>query len=320
MISFWHSFKQTLWPQVVALVALYAIGMLTISGFGGWRSILAMLVLASFIGIAAAGQTAVALLGGIDLAIPGFIAFANVATAEFTGNGWPFPVTALAILLVSAVLGALNGFASRALKLNPLIVTLGVSAVIMGAILAWTGGQPTGYAPKWLNQFVAPSGTTFGLPIPPVLVFWAVLSLGMIVILRRTPFGKRIYASGASLPAARLAQVPTIRVWVLTFALSAVLAAVTGILLAGFSTQGDPRISTPYLFNTIASVVIGGTSLIGARGGYGRTILGAIILTEITTVLVANNFSAAIQQALLGVVILLVVATYGREQSVAARL
>jgi ribose transport system permease protein len=320
MNRFWRSFRQSLWPQIIALVALYGVGMLTIDGFGGWRSILAMLVLASFIGIAASGQTIVALLGGIDLSIPGVIALANIATAEFTGRGWPFPLVALSILVLAALIGAFSGFVSRAIRLNPLIVTLGVSAVLMGAILVWTGGQPTGFAPKWLNQFVAPSGRTFGLPVPPVLVFWAAVAVVMIVLLRRTAFGKQVHASGASLAAARLALVSTTKVWSLAFALSAVMAAVTGILLAGFSTQGDPRISTPYLFNTIASVVIGGTSLIGARGGYGRTVLGAIILTEITTVLVANNFSAAIQQALLGVVILLVVATYGREQSVSVRL
>jgi len=320
MSSFWRSFKQTIWPQVIALVVLYGIGMATIDGFGSWRSVLAMLVLASFIGIAASGQTVVALLGGIDLAIPGVIALANIATAELTGRGVPFPVTVLSILAIAALLGAFNGWISRALAINPLIVTLGVSSVIMGAILVWTGGQPTGFAPRWLSQFVAPSGKTFDLPLPPILVLWALITLALIVTLRHTPFGKRVYATGASLSAARLALVPTTRVWTLAFALSAVLAAVTGILLAGFSAQGDPRLSTPYLFNTIASVVIGGTSLVGARGGYGRTVLGAMILTVITTLLVANNFSASIQQALLGVVIILVVATYGREAPVAARL
>lgn len=320
MIRFWQSLKQTIWPQLFALAALYLIGMATIDGFGSWRSILAVLVLASFIGIAASGQTIVALLGGIDLAIPGLIAFANIATAELTGRGWPFILVALFILAIAALIGAFNGFISRALKLNPLIVTLGVSSIIMGAILVWTGGQPTGFAPKWLSQFVAPSGKILGLPIPPILVFWLAIALGLITLLRATPFGRQVYAAGASLPAARLALVPTTRIWTCAFALSAVMAAVTGILLAGFSAQGDARIASPYLFNTIASVVIGGTSLIGARGSYGRTVLGAIILTLITTVLVANNFSAAMQQALLGVVILIVVATYGREQKVAARL
>jgi ribose transport system permease protein len=320
MSRLWARLRTTLWPQLFALVALYLLGVLTIPGFASTRSLLAILVLASFIGIAASGQTLVALLGGIDLSIPGVIALANLATAELSGKGWPFPVVALSILVVALLVGAFNGLVSRALSLNPLIVTLGMSSVIMGAILVWTGGQPTGAAPAWLNAFVAPSGRTFGLPVPPVLFFWAVFSIAIIAMLRFTVLGRRIYASGASLVAARLSLVPTTRVWTAAFAMSAVGAAITGMLLAGFTSQGDPRISEPYLFSTIASVVIGGTSLIGARGGYARTVLGAIILTEITTLLVANNFNAALQQALLGVIILAVVATYGREPHVSARL
>ena len=319
-MRFWTSVKQTLWPQLFALIVLYGVGLATIGGFGSWRSILAMLVLASFVGIAASGQTLVALLGGIDLSIPGMIALANIATAELTGTGWPFPLVALAIALVALAVGAFNGLVSSALAINPLIVTLGVGSVITGATLAWTGGQPTGYAPRWLSQFVAPSGTTFGLPVPPVLVLWALLAIFAVVLLRRTPFGKRVFASGASLPAARIALVPTTRIWTLSFAISSLAAALTGVLLAGFSAQGDVRIAAPYLFSTIASVVIGGTSLVGARGGYARTVLGAIILTEITTLLVANNVGAAAQQTLLGLIVIIVVASYGREPSVASRL
>lgn len=320
MRALWIRLRQTLWPQVLAIAVLCLIGMLTIPGFASTRSVLAILVLASFIGIAASGQTLVALLGGIDLSIPAVVALANLATAELSGQGWPFPAVAAAIFAIALTIGLFNGFLSRALALNPLIITLGMGSVIMGAILVWTGGQPTGAAPRWLNAFVAPSGRTFGLPIPPVLVLWAVFSVGVTIMLHRTVLGRRIYASGASLPAARLSLVPTLGVWTASFALSALGAATTGILLAGFTSQGDPRISEPYLFATIASVVIGGTSLIGGRGGYVRTVLGAIILTVITTLLVANNFDAALQQALLGVVILAVVATYGREQSVSERI
>ncbi len=320
MRRFFAALRQTIWPQLFAIAVLYGLSVLTINGAGSWRSILAVLVLASFIGIAAAGQTVVALLGGIDLAIPGVIAFANIAMAQLTGDGWPFWIVAPGILILSALVGAFSGAVSKSLSINPLIVTLGVSVILTGAILVWTGGQPTGYAPKWLNTFVAPSGHTFGVPLPPVLIFWAVAAALLVVLLRRTAFGKQVYASGASLPAADLALVPTTRIWTLAYMLSGITAAITGILLAGFTTQGDPRIAAPYLFNTIASVVIGGTSLIGARGGYLRTVLGAIILTEIATLLVANSFSAATQQVLLGVIILAVVATYGREQPVSARL
>jgi ribose transport system permease protein len=117
MIRFVASLRQTIWPQCIALVVLYLLGIATINGFGNWQSIVAILVLASFVGIAAAGQTVVALLGGIDLAIPGIIALANIATAELTGRGWPFWIVAPGILVLAALIGAANGLISMALKI-----------------------------------------------------------------------------------------------------------------------------------------------------------------------------------------------------------
>jgi ribose transport system permease protein len=97
------------------------------------------------------------------------------------------------------------------------------------------------------------------------------------------------------------------------FALSAVSAAVVGVLLTGFSGSADTGIGTPYLFTSLTAVIIGGTSIVGARGDYWRTVIGAIMLTVITTILIANGSSIADQQILFGVVILLVVFVYGRE-------
>ncbi len=205
----WRSFKQTLWPQIIALMVLYAIGMATIDGFSSWRSVLAMLVLASFIGIAAPGQTVVALLGGIDLAIPGVIALANIATAELTGQRRPFPVTVLSILAIAALLGGFNGWISRALAINPLIVTL-------GSQLRHHGRYP-GLDGRSADRLRATLAEPVCRPIRHDLwpadcrQSWCCgpLSVAMIVTLRRTPFGKRIYATGASLGAARLALVST---------------------------------------------------------------------------------------------------------------
>jgi ribose transport system permease protein len=316
----WSRLKRTLWPQVAAMVVLYLVGALTIPGFTGPNSLVAMLVLASFIGIAATGQTLVCLLGGIDLSIPGMIALANIMTAQLSGYGWPFPLTLALILAIAAAIGAFNGWIAKALAVNPLILTLGTGSIIAGAILLWTGGAATGFAPQWLNRFVSPAADTLGIPVPPVLVLWAVLAAFVLVLLNRTPFGRATYATGANDTAASIALVPTTRIWTLSFAISAVFAAIAGVLLAGFTSQGEPTVADSYLFSTIAAVVIGGTSLVGARGGYARTVLGAIVLTEITTLLIANNLGPALQQALLGLVIIAVVATYGREAAVGDRL
>jgi ribose transport system permease protein len=100
---------------------------------------------------------------------------------------------------------------------------------------------------------------------------------------------------------------------VAAFALSAVGAAVTGVLLTGFSGSGDTGIGTPYLFTSLTAVIVGGTSFVGARGDYWRTVIGAIMLTVINTVLLAKGYSQAVQQILFGVIILVAALAYGRE-------
>ena len=140
------------------------------------------------------------------------------------------------------------------------------------------------------------------------------------MITLRTTVGRRLYATGANPRAARLALVSTSRVWTGTFAASAFFSAVAGTLLVGFSGTGLFNIGDPYLFTSIASVVIGGTSLLGARGDYLRTVLGALILIQTTTILIGRGYDAPTQQVILGVLIVIFVATYARESHVRTRI
>jgi ribose transport system permease protein len=178
----------------------------------------------------------------------------------------------------------------------------------------------TGSAPTWLATFTSPGGHTGPIGVPSVVVLWLVLSIAVVVVLAKTAIGRRLYATGANPVAARLSLVNTTRVWTGAFAASAACSALAGVLLAGFSGTGLFDIGTPYLFTTIASVVIGGTSLLGARGDYVRTVFGVLILTQITTLLIGYGLSDSMQQAVLGVVIVVVVATYAREPHVRNRI
>lgn len=307
--------------QIAALLALYAIGQATIDGYGTKSSILSMLVLASFLGIAAAGQTFAILLGGIDLSVPFLIGAGNVLASQLSGGDhWPFALVVAFIVTMALLVGAVNGYVSHRFDIHPLIVTLGVGSMVGGGVLVWTKARLTGSAPSWLGSFVSPGGKVAGIGIPPVVLLWLVLAVVIVVVLAKTQAGRRLYATGANPEGARLALVNTTRVWTGAFAASAVCAAIAGILLAGFSGTGLFDIGTPYLFTTIASVVIGGTSLLGARGDYARTVLGVLILTQITTLLIGLELSAAMQQAFLGAVILVVVATYAREPHVRNRI
>jgi ribose transport system permease protein len=299
--------------QVIALVVLFEWGTYTITDFATKQSVLSMLVAASFLGLAGAGQTLVVLIGGIDFSVPAVIAGASVVISQLTGTDhWSF-IPALAVCVLLAVLvGAINGYVSHRFRVQPLVVTLGMASVVTGAVLVWTKAQATGTAPAFLTRLTSVTGTTFGIGIPPVVVIWVVIAIVLGVILRRTIAGRRLYATGSNPVAAELALVRTQRVWVGTFAASALLAALLGVLLAGYAGSGNTTLGDPYLFEGLAAVIVGGTAF-GARGDYWRTVLGAIVLTVLSTVLVGKGYTTADQQIIFGVLILLVVAGYGRD-------
>ena len=121
------------WLQLAAVVVIYVVTIAIVPGDSGWRSITSILVLASFVGLASAGQTFAALLGGLDLSIPEVIGLANVFICELTGAyRWPFSVAAGLLLLIAAVVGAFNGFASKRFAIHPLLVTIGTGAILTG--------------------------------------------------------------------------------------------------------------------------------------------------------------------------------------------
>ena len=301
---------------VVLGVVLFGIGAVVIAGFASRFSISAILVLSSLLGIAAAGQTFVVLLGGVDLSIPFVIGVADVIGAELTQRGTPFWESVLIVLAIAFAIGLFNGAVSAGLGIHPLIVTLGVGYMVQGAVQMWTGGQPSGLAPDWLTRAIIPGRRTGPIPFPPVVVFWVGFALLVLLLLRGTVFGRRLYAVGANPQAARLSLVSPVRLWSLTFGLSAVCAAVAGLLLLGFSGSALATIGDPYLFLSVGAVVVGGTSLLGGRGGYGGTVAGAIILTELTTILIGVGLPDALQQVFLGIIIVLMVSIYGREAHV----
>lgn len=306
--------------QVAAVLLLAVAAATTIDGFLTLTSIYSTLVLASFLGIAAAGQTTVILIGGIDLSVPALITGANLVSTSLTGKGWSFVTVCLFLLAAASIVGVINGYTTHRFRVPPLIVTLATGAVVTGATLGWTkGGQVSGQVPHWLATFSSPIGTVAGVRLPPIVLLWAILALVVAVVLHMSVAGRRVYATGANERAAELAGVKTLRVWIGAFVFSAVCATVVGVLLAGFTGTGQAGIGDSYLFTSLAAVLVGGTSLVGARGDYWRTVLGALILTLITTLLVGHGADESTQEILIGVLILVFVGVYGRDQRVRDR-
>ena len=174
-------------------------------------------------------------------------------------------------------------------------------------------GSPSGRAPDWITGFVSIGARTGPIPVPPIVVLWLVVTVGVIAMERSTSYGRRLFALGSNPRAAELALVRPLRMWVATFAISAAFAGITGLLYLGFTGKASGTVGEPLLFQTIAAVVIGGTSLIGGLGGYGRTVMGAIVLVMLSTMLLGLGVSSTLILAATGALIIILVSVYGRE-------
>ncbi|MBL8581078.1 MAG: ABC transporter permease [Rhizobiaceae bacterium] len=300
------------------LVLLLIVGGLAVTGFLSVRNLRSILLLAAFLGLASIGQTLVSLLGGLDLSIPFLIGGANILLPKLLNLGLPPAVAMLIILVLGFLVGCINGWLSFRLQGQALIVSLGVGFAAVGAAEIFTsigssfGGTSFAPVPKWLTNIAAFNGKTFGIPIPPVVVIWAAITVFIVWAMRSTWFGRGIYALGGSRTAASRLGISEFRTWVLVHGMSGAMSALTGILLLGFSGGGFVGVGDPYLFSTVAAVVIGGTSLLGGSGGYGSTVLGALVLTVLTSLLVGLGLGFAGQQAVIGFLIVPMVAVYAR--------
>lgn len=306
--------------QLVVLVAVFAVTALTVEGFISKPSLYSVLILAAFLGIAALGQTTIVLLGAIDLSVPAIIGAANLLTPMLIAKGWGVLTVLVFVLCMGVVVGGLNGYVVRKLDVSPLIVTLASGAMVIGAALLVTDdGLAVGSVPGWLTEFSSPISETFGIPIPPVVVLWAAIAIVAGIVLKRTVTGHHLYATGANERAAELAGVSTLRVWTGAFALSGLSAAVVGVLLTGFVGSSSVGIGDPYLFTSLGAVLVGGTALVGAKGDYWRTVLGALIVTLVATLLVGRGAGVPVQQIVFGLLIMAFVGLYAREERVRDR-
>lgn len=305
--------------QIVALVVLFGYGAVTLDGFASRRSIYSMLVLAALLGMATAGQTLCVLVGGIDLSIAAWIGMGAILLVQLNGSrGWSFGATLALIAALAIVGGGTVGFICHRWRIDPLIITLAMGAIVNGALLVWAKGFITGTPPTWLQTLTSPASKTFGIDFPPLVAVWAVFAIVIAVFLQRTPPGRRLYATGANMRAAEMSLVRTRLVWMGVFAFSALIAAVTGILLGGFAGAADASLGTNYLWQGLTAVIVGGTAF-GARGDYWRTVLGCLLLIVLGTLMIGNGYDTADQQILYGVLLFVVVFFYGRDRRVADR-
>ena len=272
--------------------------------------LLQQLQVGAFLGIVAAGMMLVILLGHIDLSVPWTIAAAAMM-ATAVGGPLAIPVG----LGIGLAVGLFNGLGVAYLRVPSMIFTLGVNAMLRGLMVVHTGGfAPQTHATE-LMSFLA-TGHVLGIPM--ALLVWALLSLGIVFLLGRTVLGRYIYAIGNREAAAYLSGVPTRGVLVAAFALCGVCAGLAGVLLAGYSTKAYQGMGDAYLLPSIAAVVIGGTNILGGRGRYAGTVVGAILITLLSSVLSVMQMPEAGRQIIYGLVIIVMLLAYGRSRPAGA--
>jgi ribose transport system permease protein len=252
------------------------------------------------------GQTMTILTGGIDLSVGSLISLIICLTAGvLNGDGtYLYPVLA-GMLALGIVIGAINGLAVVLLRVHPLIITLGMGAILQGITLLYALG-PVGAAPDGFDSLAY---GTFG-PLPAAATVTIVLFVLVALFLRYTRFGRYVYAVGDDAPAAKLIGLPRAQVIVFVYAFSGFFAAVTAIYLTARFGSGQPYAGANYTLASITPVVVGGTVLSGGRGGVIGTLFGAYLVSLLNNLLNFLDVSSHMQMMVQGLIIILAVSVY----------
>jgi ribose transport system permease protein len=286
-------------------------------GFLTERNIFNVLRQAAFLGTVAIGQTLVILTGGIDLSVGSIVKLSLLVSAMWMsvkeGNTWvAAPENTGVAIAGTLALGALVGFIHALLitRLNiaPFIVTLGSYSILRGIAFAITTGPIGKATPAVLRVYDQRIG-----PVPILVILFAALLLLTFFILRRTPFGRYIYAVGGNEQVARLSGIPVNRVKFGVYILCGLLAALTGLLSLSRYGVGDPVIGDGLELESITAVVLGGTSLFGGQGGVVGTFGGVLLLGLVTNLLVVLNVNQWIRDLIQGIIIVAAVALYKQK-------
>lgn len=294
---------QKLGPFIGLLVITIILAVMS-PNFLTLNNILNVLRQVSINALIAFGMTFVILTGGIDLSVGAILALSGALTAGLMTNGMD-PILAILVgLLAGAVMGMVNGLLVAKGKVAPFIATLATMTIFRGLTLVYTEGRPiTGFDSDMFTMLGA--GYLFIIPVP---VIWTLGCFAMLYfILKKTAFGRRVYAIGGNEEAAILSGIKVSRVKIYIYALTGFLSALAGIILTSRLNSAQANAGMGYELDAIAAVVLGGTSLSGGRGWIFGTLIGAMIIGVLNNGLNLLEVSSFYQQVVKGSVILLAV-------------
>jgi ribose transport system permease protein len=306
---------RALLAAIAFIVVLLIAGALYDSNFLSLDYLLQQLQVAAFLGVIATGVMLVVLLGHIDLSIPWVVTVGGMMSTAAAGHEGVIGSLAIPFAIVCGFgIGILNGIGVAYLRVPSMIFTLATNAIAQGLMIVHTSGfAPQDHATPAMH-FLAVERSILG--IPNAVWVWAVIGVAAVIGLRRTTFGRRVYAIGNSERAVFLSRGNVRRVVVACFAIAGACSAFAGVLLAGYSTKAYQAMGDPYLLPAISAVVLGGTSILGGRGSYLGTVAGVVLITLLQSILSIVQMSEAGRQVISGSVIIAMLLVYGRGPKV----
>jgi ribose/xylose/arabinose/galactoside ABC-type transport system permease subunit len=259
----------------------------------------------AILGVIALGVTFVVISGNLDLSVGSMMSFSTIVVLDLhdkIGPAFAIPV----MFAMTMALGALIGFLVGYLKLNSLIVTLGMLSAIHGLTLTYSGGKNMDIADKEGTWFaVFGQGHVLGIPVP--VIIFGVLAAILAVLLARTAFGRRVYAVGGNGVAATFSGIPRARVVFLSYVISSFCVAMAGLLQASRSMGSQNTVGQGLELDVLAAVILGGASLLGGSGTIFKTVIGVLILGFIQNGLLLVGLQFYVQYVVTWVIIILAV-------------
>ena len=286
---------------LLTLVVLCAVTALMTDRFLSPLNLTNILVQSSIMAVIAMGMTLVIVGGGFDLSVGSTAALAGCVAAMLMPGGG-LAVGIVGGIVAGAAVGLVNGFVIATLGVNPFITTLGTMVLVRGLVFLITGGAPIG------DDGLPPAFVAFGsqrlFGIHYLVWVPAVLLALLTFLMRSTPYGRRVYATGGGREAAYLSGVPVRRVIASTYVWCGALAGLAGVMLAARLQSGQPTAGEFYELTAIAAVVLGGASLHGGEGTPGKSVIGVFIMVVLGNALNLLNVDSYWQRVAVGAVII----------------
>jgi ribose transport system permease protein len=284
---------------VLVLVILCVIGAVTSDNFLTADNFRNILVSSSVIGVVTVGMTFVIIGGGIDLSVGAITALASVWATTLQTQSYGAGIMVLTAILVGVGCGLVNGTLIAYGNLVPFIVTLAMMVSARGLAANIADNKTQIVSVDFIRNIAL--NDFFGVP-ELVVIFAVVVLLGWL-LLNRTTFGRRTFAIGGNLEAARLAGINVRRHTTLLYVLTGLCCGIAAIMLMARTTTGSSTHGDLYELDAIAAVIIGGTLLTGGRGTLVGSILGVLVFTTLTNIFILNNLATSVQNIAKGLII-----------------